>query len=591
VLRETKQCFLTTKEAGMKNEDREDQVSRLLRELAEEQEARLPPVAVSRVERNALLTEVERTLAQSRPRISLWNLWRQRFSPTVALCAAAALVLAIAIVLVATGLWTHPSNGGGRHVQLALQWPAVPPFDPSALKVWRYAQTALPKGMPDFEYSTGTLGASPDDPYSRWRLATVIVRPEDGFGSGAFISADGWILTDYHVVATAAQKAAVEGSPATVKVFTARILEGRIKPRDPPQTATLCRADPRHDLALLKLDALPEGASQMPFFPLADQVHDGEECFVIGSQHNGPAWWVRGGNVSRKFDYPQDLSQFAAGAAIDKVEIERTRTAVIVSDARITSGDSGGPLLNGRGELVALTFASSSNLSAGSIGLHIALENLRSFLAELPSQPEGVPLDAWTAGLPASAVLEPELADGDRDGRIDSLRYYHVSSRQEDSSNALTEPLAVTVFVDFAQKVERAEDPLDRVPKGLWGMEERGRFQFDLFLLTRADGITAVGYADSGGVVDEIRVGRSRENSARVIWRRDQNGQWQSIPPSAAMPLVDITRLGVDNVRRLRAITGEILTAPIQRSVVENQRWRSGNERHGQGHDKKQASP
>jgi S1-C subfamily serine protease len=451
-----------------------------------------------------------------------------------------------------------------RFANLALQWPAEAPFDPGALKAWGPQRAPLPKGTPDFDRSTATLGAGGDDRFARWRSATVIVRTEDGWGSGAFVSGDGWLLTNYHVIAGPAQKAAVTGKPATVEAIMARTVEGRVRPQSPLR-ATVYRADPSHDLALLKLDTLPQGVQEVPYFPMGASVRDGEECFVIGSQNNGPAWWIRSGNVSQQFDFPEGLSQFAAGVASTGGNLDRSRYTVIVTDARVSPGDSGGPLLNARGELIGLTSATSANESGGSVGWHIALPHLRAFVADLPSQPEGVPFDAWTAGLPEAAMLEPELTDGDGDGRIDSLRYRYAVRAEEAPRGAGAQPVAVTVFVDFSQRGSRGNDLLDRVPIGLWGKENGGHFRFDLMLTSRADGVAVVGYANSQGIVDDVRVGRDRQEAATVVWRRDPSGKWHASTPATPVPLLEAARLSANNARSLQAITGQFVTAPESR--------------------------
>ena len=140
-------------------------------------------------------------------------------------------------------------------------------------------------------------------------MATVIVRSDDGWGSGAFISADGWMLTNYHVVERAAQRASISGAVATLDVIAPEVAGDRLKAGQ-ARRARLYRADPVHDLALLKLESPP---APVAFFKLADKVDEGQDCVVIGSQGNGPAWWVRASIVSQVFDFPADLSQVAAG--------------------------------------------------------------------------------------------------------------------------------------------------------------------------------------------------------------------------------------------------------------------------------------
>ncbi len=584
----------------MNNEDREARIIRLLRELADYQEGRLPPKEMGEFERRKLLEQLKPVQSKPRPGLTFWELWRSRFKPAFAFAAVAALALLAALVWVAA-----PWKGAAP--QLALRWPATTPFEPSTAKVWRSAQAALPRTLPDFGYSVGTLGGLPDERYTRWQLATVIVQSEAGFGSGAVISPDGWILTTYQVVAEAAQTAAVQGRAAKVKVIMAKLVAGRIQPHEPALPATLYRADPRLDLALLKLDALSEGVSQMPHFKLAGQVKVREECYLIGSQPDGPAWLIRSGNIMRKYDYPelpgspsiqngwggqparseqQPAAQIpqnegaflgtpankgdtqnparlvagrdglvARGTPTPKAAPpERFRAAVLVSDVSISAGDAGGPLLNAQGELIGLTIIPPADEHAESDGRHIALEHVREFVANLPAQPEGVPFDPWTAGLPGAILLEPELADGDGDGRIDSLRYCYASATGYGYAKATLQPVAMTVFVDISQHTKPTEDPPARIPTGLWAMEDLGQFKFDLFLLTRADGVTAVGYTNPQGIVDEIRIGRSGVPVAQLLWRRDANGKWQSSTPAAATPLVDTPRLGAKNLLRLQII-------------------------------------
>jgi serine protease Do len=507
---------------------------------------------------------VQRRAAAQGKRMRPW--WRLR---TVSLGAGAAIAVAATIGFLMILPVTRPLDPQSAAVSLVPQWPSQPPFDPGGLRTWESPQPGLPTAMPAFDKTTGTLGASGDERVARWRLATVIVRSENGWGSGAFISADGWVVTNYHVVARAAQKAAVSGKPARLDVIMATIAEGRTKPQAPVQ-ATLYRANPVHDLALLKVDALPADRTQVPFFTLGNKVETGQDCFVIGSQNNGPAWWVRGATVSQQFDFPTDLSQFAAGVASVGSSMTRTRSTVTVTDARVSGGDSGGPLLNSKGELIGVTFATSANTSAGSVGWHIGLQHVKAFTSDLPSQPEGVPFDVWTAGLPDASVLEPELVDGDHDGRVDSLRYRYVTRSQETSGGGTSQPAGITVFVDLGQRGASSRDHLDRVPLGLWGMESRGRFRFDLFVTSRADGVTAVGYAGPDGVVDEVRLGRSGQPEAAVVWRRESKGTWRAMTPPAPMSLVDTARVGPGNMSRLQAVTGQIV-APGERRSPEKQ--------------------
>jgi|SRR5579872_304880 len=490
--------------------------------------------------------------AKRRSRLSRWGMWGFAWAASAA-----------AIVITAVFLWPpHPVH----QVNLALQWPSNSPFDPSAFQKWLSPKNRIPTQLPNFNRSVETLGPAEEDRFRPWRLATAIVRLDDGWGSGTFISADGWLLTNYHVVAEAAQEAAISGKPTVVDVILAHIVEGHPKPQ-PPVKATLYRADPVHDLALLKLE--PTNGKPTPFFPFAALARAGEDCFVVGSQNNGPAWWVRGCNLQRPqfaFEYPDDLSQFATGLASAGDSVDRVRTTVIVTDARISGGDSGGPLLNPKGELLGLTFATPQNSTQGSVGWHIALQHLRSFTSVLPKQAESVPFDPWTAGMPEATMLEPEATDSAHSGYIDALRYRYVLS--DDGGNP--RPVAMTTFIDFGKHLSSAVQVLDRVPRGLWGMETRGQFRFDVFLSTRADGVTAVGYTNAQGIVDEIRIGQSQQIWANVVWNRDDHGIWHATKPTSSKPLVDPLKVGKNNMDRLQAIAGFIVSPVAQTNPNSN---------------------
>ncbi len=500
-----------------------------------------------------MLTEKEKASAARAPKdrsgFSAWWSRRSVLFPAAALAAAAIIVV----------FYVKKPSSGSPARQVAEnapipEWPSQSPFDPSAYKKWGRANAPLAQAMPNFSGASGTLGAtSGEDRYAAWREATVIVRSEDGWGSGTFISSAGWVLTNYHVVADTAQKAAMTGHSAVLDIITDHTIDGRVKP-EPAIKATVYRVDPVHDLALLKLDSLP-GGKPVAYFPLAAQVKDGENCYVIGSQNNGPAWWIRSGNVSQQFDYPEDLSQFAAGAASKGGDVDRDRVTVIVTDTRISPGDSGGPLLNDQGQLIGLTFATPANDSAGSVGWHIALPHLRQFVANLPTAPEGVPFDPWTAGLPEASPLDPETVDADHDGRIDSLLYRYASPSQ--SGRGAPTPLAVTVFVDLAERNPNGSELLDRVPYGIWGMEDRGHFHFNFFVTTRADHTVAVGYTNTAGVVDEIRIGTS-QTGATLIWRRLADGKWQASQPTGPTALLDPSRFSDTSPSRLSLIVGQI---------------------------------
>jgi serine protease Do len=154
-------------------------------------------------------------------------------------------------------------------------------------------------------------------------------------GTGFFISADGYIVTNNHMVENAE------------KVTVTTLNEKEYK-------AKIVGADPNTDLALLKVDD-----KNLPFAELGDseKVRVGEWVLAIGNPW-GFEHTVTAGIVSSK----------GRQLGIPDVRYQD----YIQTDAAINRGNSGGPLVNMRGEVVGIT----SNIispSGGNIGIGFAI--------------------------------------------------------------------------------------------------------------------------------------------------------------------------------------------------------------------------
>lgn len=163
-------------------------------------------------------------------------------------------------------------------------------------------------------------------------------RQEQGLGSGVVISPDGYILTNNHVVADADE----------IKVT---IPESRRE-----YVAELVGADPRTDVALLKIDA--QGLKQI----------------TIGDSSK-----VRVGDVVLAVGNPLTLEQSASigiVSALGRSELNITNGGYenfIQTDAAINRGNSGGALVDAAGRLVGINTAIQSNFTGGNIGIGFAI--------------------------------------------------------------------------------------------------------------------------------------------------------------------------------------------------------------------------
>ncbi len=143
--------------------------------------------------------------------------------------------------------------------------------------------------------------------------AVVLVMASDGHGSGVLVSSDGYVLTDQHVV---------EGEKY-VKIRWSDGLEG---------LGEVIRSDKRRDVALIKTD--PRGRQ-----PLALRVQEpepGDTVFAIGAPEDP------------KLQSTVTRGVVSANRIVDGFSF-------IQSDVTVNPGNSGGPLLDEKGEVLGLT--------------------------------------------------------------------------------------------------------------------------------------------------------------------------------------------------------------------------------------------
>ena len=171
-------------------------------------------------------------------------------------------------------------------------------------------------------------------------------------GSGFVIHADGYVVTNYHVVARATD----------ILVSTS---DGR------EFTAKLVRADAGHDLAVLKLDtseALPQIC-----LGTARDLMVGETVIAVGNPlgyHHTVTTGVASA-VGRRLDFGEGLEY----------------SNLIQTSAPINPGSSGGPLLNINGEVVGINTA--IRFDAQNIGFAMSIDELTQRLGKL-LRPKGV---------------------------------------------------------------------------------------------------------------------------------------------------------------------------------------------------------
>jgi serine protease Do len=171
-------------------------------------------------------------------------------------------------------------------------------------------------------------------------------RVQTGQGSGFLISADGYLLTNNHVVANSQE----------VRV---RLADDR------EYMGTVVGTDSRIDVALVKIDA----KEALPFVQLgaSEKMLVGDWVVAIGNPF-GLTHTVTAGIVSAKGRV------IGAGPYDDFIQ----------TDASINPGNSGGPLFNLRGEVIGINTA--INAAGQGIGFAVPLDMVSPFLGDLKTQ-------------------------------------------------------------------------------------------------------------------------------------------------------------------------------------------------------------
>src|ERR1700729_3884 len=189
-----------------------------------------------------------------------------------------------------------------------------------------------------------------------------------GQGSGFFITADGYAVTNNHVVQNAEN---VQVTTDDGKTFTAKVIG----------------TDPKTDLALIKIDG-----NNFPFVKLADSTpRVGDWVLAVGNPF-GLGGTVTAGIVSAS---GRDIGD---GPYDDFLQI----------DAPVNKGNSGGPAFNTEGEVMGVNTAIYSP-SGGSVGIAFSIpaSTVRSVIAQLKDK--GSVSRGWI-GVQIQPVT-PEIAD------------------------------------------------------------------------------------------------------------------------------------------------------------------------------------
>jgi serine protease Do len=170
--------------------------------------------------------------------------------------------------------------------------------------------------------------------------------PRQGAGSGFIIDRAGYILTNFHVIESADR--------ISVTLADGRTFRGEV-----------VGTDPAIDVALLRID----GGQTLPEAPLgnSDELRVGEWVCAIGN----PLGYVHSVTVG-------------VVSFIGRKLFDQSLDDYIQTDAAINFGNSGGPLINSRGEVIGINSAISSR--ASNIGFAVPINQAVAILPQLKTR-------------------------------------------------------------------------------------------------------------------------------------------------------------------------------------------------------------
>lgn len=193
-------------------------------------------------------------------------------------------------------------------------------------------------------------------------------------GTGFLVHPSGYLLTNFHVVdeVESISVTGIQGDFSTV--FSAKLVA----------------SDEALDLALLKLSSDLIKFDAPPYsFPFSTQVSTGEDVFAYGYpvvKLMGEEIKVTKGIVNSTKGYKNSTSQFQFSAAVQP-------------------GNSGGPILNAKGEVVGITTSKISGSSIESVGYAMKSAYINLFLSEVPELKDFKSTSALKPGTEAVQVI------------------------------------------------------------------------------------------------------------------------------------------------------------------------------------------
>ena len=281
-------------------------------------------------------------------------------------------------------------------------------------------------------------------------VVAILMKQGDYSGTGFLISDDGWLITNNHVAEEATPSDKLTSQVTAILGQTNS--DGLIEPQPVRYKADVYKLDPARDLALLKL-VQPDTShpvKNLPFLKLAAQdPRPGNDVVSIGQGSVTLLWslkpgqvqgigklnantanvlarWERASSQSADTTFGSDLP--AVREQLNEVLGETANTLFVLATCPIFPGDSGGPLLNMKGEVIGVNCMGQSAADMGAARYFIHRKELAAFLEDKPDLPVVTKPSIWD-----SDAVTCDLKDFDSNGRFDVMLLYGTHDEDGDA--------------------------------------------------------------------------------------------------------------------------------------------------------------
>ncbi len=240
--------------------------------------------------------------------------------------------------------------------------PPLPTTDQSQGAEW--SPEGILRGEPTAEFTMellsreGQLPMTSTEIYKKVLPSIVLVEAANsvgyGTGSGVIISADGYIITNYHII---------EGAEAT------SIAIMRLSDRKTYENVALVAWDKELDLAILKADGQDFVPAELGS---SDELEVGDPVYAIGN----PMGYLYG-----------SMTEGIVSATGERVSMFNYPGRLIQTSASLNSGNSGGALVDAYGRVVGITCAKLTGIHNDvvieGVGLAIPMSDAEPYLARM----------------------------------------------------------------------------------------------------------------------------------------------------------------------------------------------------------------